>query len=118
MYLLLICPSLLSIRVDIECSGPGIYMHILWDPAEFTGSSHLYIGQSGNLRQRIREHDSPLHRIRHPSLHYHFWHSKPYMNSAFVILGNAGNVSQIQLNLLESWCCLIFQTLPVKALNI
>lgn len=88
-------------------------MHILWDPAkELAGSSYLYVGQSGNIQERIRRHNDPWNRARHPSLHYHLWDSKPGMNSAFVILGNTENLPQLQLNLLESWCSLIFQTLP------
>jgi hypothetical protein len=39
------------------------------------------------------------------------------MNSAFVILGSTGNLPQLQLNLLESWCSLIFQTLPMRDLR-
>lgn len=105
--------SLLSIGGDIDCPAPGIYMHILWDPAkELAGSSYLYVGQSGNIQERIRRHNDPWNRARHPSLHYHLWDSKPGMNSAFVILGNTENLPQLQLNLLESWCSLIFQTLP------
>jgi len=110
--------SLLSIGGDIDCPTPGIYMHIFWDPAEGpAGSSYLYVGQSGNIQERIRRHNDPWNRARHPSLRYHLWDSKPGMNSAFVILGITGNLPQLQLNLLESWCCLMFQTLPSRDLR-
>lgn len=39
------------------------------------------------------------------------------MNGAFVILGITGNLPQLQLNQLESWCCLMFQTLPSRDLR-
>ena len=93
-------------------------MHILWDPAEeLASSTYLYVGQSENIQDRIRRHNDPWNRARHPSLHYHVWDSNPRMNSAFVILGNTGNPPQLQLNLLESWCSLIFQTLQIRDLR-
>ena len=111
-------PSLLSIGGDIDCPAPGIYLHILWDPAEeLAGLSYLYVGQSGNIQERIRRHNDPWNRARHPSLHYHVWDSTSGMNSRFVVLGNTGNLLQLQLNLLESWCSLIFQTFPSTALR-
>ena len=54
---------------------------------------------------------------RHPCLHYHVWDSKPGMNSVFVILAYTDEIEQLQLNLLELWCCLIFQTLSSKDLR-
>lgn len=60
----------------------------------------------------MHKHDDAWYRVRNPSFHYHVWDSKPGMKLVFVLLASAEGICQLQLNLLEMWCCLIFQTLP------
>jgi hypothetical protein len=92
-------------------------MHILWEPDDPV-SYYLYVGQSVNLEERIRKHNDPWYRARHPCLHYHVWDSTPDMESIFIVLASTDDdVPQLQLNLLELWCCLIFQTLPQQELR-
>ena len=75
-------------------------------------SYHLYVGQGGNLKARLREHENPWYRNRNPSLHYHVWDSLPANESTFIILAQCTKMDPIALNLLEVWGALIFQALP------
>jgi hypothetical protein len=112
----LIFSRLLSISGDLSHEGPAIYLHILWDPLTGLWSYNLYVGQSENLKERLKRHQNPWYRTKHPSLHYHVWDSLPAKESAFVVLAQGAERDSITLNLLEAWGALIFQTLPKKLL--
>jgi hypothetical protein len=116
MDCLLISSRLLSISGDLSREGPAIYLHILWDPLTGLWSYNLYVGQSENLKERLKRHQNPWYRTKHPSLHYHVWDSLPAKESAFVVLAQGAEIDSITLNLLEAWGTLIFQTLPKKLL--
>jgi hypothetical protein len=112
----LISSRLLSISGDLSREGPAIYLHILWDPLTGLWSYNLYVGQSENLKERLKRYQNPWYRTKHPSLHYHVWDSLPAKESAFVVLAQGAEIDSITLNLLEAWGTLIFQTLPKKLL--
>ncbi|KAL1961941.1 hypothetical protein VTN77DRAFT_770 [Rasamsonia byssochlamydoides] len=81
---------------------------------------YLYIGQSINVKRQIEDHLNPYYRYKHPSLHYHVWGQRETMESKFVLLAHGTKVktiSNIELNIIELWCCLIFQTLPPSLLK-
>jgi hypothetical protein len=86
----------------------------LWDP-----ETELYpqcVGQSENLKDRLGRHKNPYYRDKYPSLHYHVWDTRPADGSAWVVLVQGEQINIVKLNLLETWCSLIFQTLQIKDL--
>ena len=91
-------------------------MHIIWlkdDPAIYW----LYVGQSFNVKARLTQHRNPIYRAQNPSLHYHVLDSQA-TDDVFVNLSEPFEMdiknSNLHLNMLEMWCCLLFQTLPEK----
>jgi hypothetical protein len=92
-------------------------MHVIWDRQDHK-RYYLYIGQSLNVHEQITRHKDPWHQQRHPCLHYYVLNSGG-MESQFVLLAelNAKNPTPgLLLNILEMWCCLIFQTLTKGSL--
>ena len=94
-------------------------MHIIWlkdDPAIYW----LYVGQSSNVKARLPQHRNPIYRAQNPSLHYHVLDSQA-TDDVFVNLSEPFEMniknSNLYLNMLEMWCCLLFQTLPEKGLK-
>ena len=89
--------------------------------------TRTYIGQSRNLRSRIRQHTDFRHRRDNPSLHYHALQRSK--SNAFGILcvlpsPSMGNHAlpgmeepDLLLNVLEMWMCLVFRTLPRQTLE-
>ncbi|KAH8175853.1 hypothetical protein LIA77_04271 [Sarocladium implicatum] len=71
----------------------------------------VYVGQSTDICLRIRAHESPFYRAKNVLLHYYLWDSQPDLQSAFVVLADAPSIQAIDLNILELWACLIFQSL-------
>lgn len=110
--------SLVEIGGDTPTAG--IYLHIIWlkaDPSQF----FLYVGQSVEMQTRLDNHRSPIHRAKHPSLHYYIWDreimDKNYaVDERFVFLLATGKVDPLLLNILEMWCCLMLQTLTRNAI--
>ncbi len=94
-------------------------MHVFWlkaDPKKYW----LYVGQAGDLKYRVDQHEDPAYRATHPCLHYSMFDPLT-MESAYVILAEAVP-PEIQdrdlcLNMLEMWGCLLFQTLQEKDLS-
>ena len=109
----------LDLGGDTHDSGPGIYMHVIWErnnPAKH----YLYVGQSSVISERITRHLDPWYRTKHPSLHY-FVLDSGNMESKYVILTlkqtGKSPIPGLLLNLLEMWACLIFQTLTIRGLQ-
>ena len=110
--------SLTNIGGDLHCHRRAIYLHIIWHPDDNANDFFLYVSQSTDLAKRLSDHMNPLFRIKHPSLHYYVWDSRPGNLSAFVVLAyldeptkfSIGN-DQLKMNLVELWGALIFQTL-------
>jgi len=123
--------SLINIGGDLDCHRCAIYLHIIWHP-DSDDDYILYIGQSCDLAKRLQDHNNPLYRIKHPSLHYFVWDSRPDHHSVFVVLAYLDdlkpvanterneivlkNEHQLILNIAELWGALIFQTLPEREL--
>lgn len=109
------------LRIGGEPGQNGIYLHILWiknNPDHF----YLYIGQSTQMKERLRCHQDPNYRRKNPTLHYYVWDlglmDKEYeIEDKFVFLSTfQKEVDSLLLNLLEMWCCLILQTITKNAL--
>jgi hypothetical protein len=89
--------------------------------------ARVYIGQSASLRTRVKQHWNFRYRRDNPSLHYYAVQNSIY--DVFAVLAmlphsNAPGTSEIPgmdqpdlfLNVLETWCCLLFRCLPHQAL--
>jgi hypothetical protein len=125
--------SLINIGGDLHCHPRAIYLHIIWHPDDNENDFFLYFGQSTDLAKRLSDHMNPLFRIKHPSLHYYVWDSRPGNLSAFVILAYLDDIGpantsigtklvigtddQLKINIAELWAALIFQTLPERELS-
>jgi hypothetical protein len=123
--------SLINIGGDLDCHRSAIYLHIIWNLDDDEDDFFLYVGQSRNLAKRLSDHMNPLFRIKHPSLHYYAWDSRPRNMSAFVILAYLdeptnfstgtglviGKDDQLKMNIVELWGALIFQTLSERELS-
>ncbi|RDL38571.1 Uncharacterized protein BP5553_02911 [Venustampulla echinocandica] len=120
--------DLINIGGDLDCHRPAIYLHIIWHPDDDNEEFFLYVGQSIDLKTRLKDHMNPLNRNKHPSLHYHAWDARPGNLSAFVVLAylddiRANNSSigtkddLLKMNIIELWGTLIFQTLPKRELE-
>lgn len=100
--------------------GRSIYLHTIYD---LDGRVRLYVGQAYNAAFRISQHLDFRYRREHRSLHYHAMEQSS--SDSFVILA-ALTASSTQpgmqrpdlvLNILEMWCCLLFQTLQPAQLE-
>lgn len=110
---------------EFEWQVRGVYYNAM--VGKFDCLTRLYIGQSRNLRIRIRQHTDFRHRRDNPSLHYYALQKSK--NNAFGILctlpsPNMGNHTlpgmdepELLLNLLEMWMCLVFRCLPRQTLE-
>ncbi|KAI9696553.1 MAG: hypothetical protein M1836_005572 [Candelina mexicana] len=104
-----------ALRGNASYSGAGIYMHVV---IGHDGVFRLYIGQSLNVAKRLTRHKSAAIRASDSSLHYlavdasakDFW----------VLLARCDRPDDThihkRLNIMEEWCCLNFQTLPIPQL--
>ena len=108
--------ELIKIGGDPESDpNAGVYLHILLIP----GLMYLYTGQADDLSERIRYHNDPAFRRRHPSLHYKIWEwleETGGLTSVFVKVAGfkqklRGESDQLLLNLLEMFTACVFQTL-------
>lgn len=120
--------SLINIGGDINCHRAAVYLHIIWHPDDDKEEFFLYVGQSVDLKTRLKDHMNPLNRNKHPSLHYHAWDSRPGNLSAFVVLAYLDDIRTnnssigtkddlLKMNIIELWGTLIFQTLPKRELE-
>ncbi|KAH8811493.1 hypothetical protein F5884DRAFT_749866 [Xylogone sp. PMI_703] len=120
--------DLINIGGDLDCHHPAVYLHIIWHPDDDKEEFLLYVGQSIDLKARLKDHMNPLNRNKHPSLHYHAWDSRPGNLSAFVVLAYLDDVRTdnsstdtkddlLKMNIMELWGTLIFQTLPERELE-
>ena len=120
--------SLINIGGDLDCHRPAIYLHIIWHPDDDKEEFLLYVGQSIDLKNRLKDHMNPLKRNKHPSLHYHAWDSCPGNLSEFVVLAYLDDIRTnnssigtkddlLKMNIIELWGTLIFQTLPKRELE-
>ena len=88
----------------------------------------MYVGQSGNLRQRVSQHLNFRYRRDHFSLHYYAleWSvynvfgvcavlPSPLPSSSSLVPGMER--SDLVMNVLEMWMCLIFRSLPSDTLE-
>ncbi|KAH6839336.1 hypothetical protein B0T12DRAFT_366351 [Alternaria alternata] len=92
----------------------------------------MYVGQSGNLRQRVAQHLNFRYRRDHPSLHYYAleWSvynvfgvcavlppapSSSFSSSSSLVAGMER--SDLVMNVLEMWICLVFRSLPSDTLG-
>lgn len=130
MFLVLLVRLLTDCRRrndDTSYSGKAIYLHVV----EVFGVKRFYVGQARNLHKRIQDHMSSEKRQKEPSsLHYYaLKHSTSdyYITLSYIpdantchglgIRGDLENDSHLFLDLLETWCCLLFQALPKKYLE-
>ncbi|KIN01660.1 hypothetical protein OIDMADRAFT_53186 [Oidiodendron maius Zn] len=120
--------DLINIGGDLDCHGHAIYFHIIWHPDDGKEEFLLYVGQSIDLKARLKDHMNPLNRNKHPSLHYHAWDSRPGNLSEFVVIAYLDNIRTknssigtkddlLKMNIIELWGTLIFQTLPKRELE-
>jgi len=118
-HVLISVNSLLGLGGDLSDDGPGVYMHIITDKKDPT-HYYLYVGQANNLQRRISDHCRDSYQQNHMSLHYHVLRSMGGQGT-FVILTKYSpgddDVNVFLLNIMEMWCCMIFQTLPEKTLD-
>ncbi|OAG14060.1 hypothetical protein CC77DRAFT_1026124 [Alternaria alternata] len=92
----------------------------------------MYVGQSGNLRQRVAQHLNFRYRRDHFSLHYYAleWSvynvfgvcavfppapSSSFSSSSSLVVGMER--SDLVMNVLEMWMCLVFRSLPSDTLQ-
>jgi hypothetical protein len=106
---------------DTSYTGRAIYLHVIED----LDAQRLYVGQALNLHRRIEEHMSFRSRRDTPSLHYYALQRSQrdyYVTLSYVPDANSCQLLGIQhsnlfLDLLETWCCLMFCTLSKKYLE-
>ncbi|KAI9874704.1 MAG: hypothetical protein M1830_009383 [Pleopsidium flavum] len=110
--------SLREIGGNISYKGPGHYMHVVeLDPEVY----YLYIGQSNNVARRIADHKLEIKRQSDEALHYRVACSEG-MKGTFVLLSRCPSAIDEKtlaslLNIVETWCCLMFRTLPERTLR-
>lgn len=118
-------PSIKSIAGDFVWQTRGVYFSILLGQTDHL--PRLYIGQSRNLRVRIRQHTDFRYRRDNPSLHYHAL-QKSRANAYGILcvlpspsMGNHAlpgmDEPELLLNVLEMWMCLVFRCLPEGTLK-
>ncbi|KXJ88888.1 hypothetical protein Micbo1qcDRAFT_166318 [Microdochium bolleyi] len=122
-------PSWASLRKLNEKKAPpadtaGVYVNIIRGT---DGYDRMYVGQTGRLSQRIKQHMNFRYRRDNKSLHYHAVEHSSWNN--FIILATTpppsgsqpawlrGNGLELVLNILEMWCALMFRTLPRSTLE-
>jgi hypothetical protein len=92
----------------------------------------MYVGQSGNLRQRVAQHLNFRYRRDHPSLHYYAleWSVYNVFGVCAVLPPSSSSSSSsssslvagmersgLVMNVLEMWMCLVFRSLPSDTLG-
>lgn len=102
----------------------GVYVNIVRGT---DGHDRLYVGQTGRISQRIRQHMNFRYRRDNKSLHYHAIEHSTWNN--YIVLATIPaqsgsrpawlpeNGPELILNILEMWCALMFRTLPRSTLE-
>ncbi|TID27473.1 hypothetical protein E2P81_ATG00230 [Venturia nashicola] len=105
-----------SLGGDLQYRGRAIYLHIVTLP---NGENWYYIGQAWNLYHRIyNQHRNFRYRRDHVSLHnYVVDRSGKDMFVVLATLTKPVEKSDLVLNVLETWCCLLFRSLPKATLE-
>jgi len=112
---------------DKRYNARAIYLHVVKEkPAK---TKRFYVGQSRKFQERMAKHMDFRHWEENPSLHNYALRrseSDYYVILSFVpdartchrlgIRGDCGKDAPL-LDLLETWCCLMFQTLPERYLR-
>lgn len=111
---------------DTNYTGRAIYLHVV----EVSGTPRFYVGKALKFHNRVEQHMCFRYRQKNPSLHYYaLQHSQsdyfvtlsyvPDTNSCRRLgIQSAGTqTSELLMDLLETWCCLMFRSLPRKYLK-
>ncbi|KAE9974380.1 hypothetical protein EG328_003895 [Venturia inaequalis] len=105
-----------SLGGDLQYRGRAIYLHMVTLP---NGENWYYIGQSWNLYHRIyNQHRNFRYRRDHISFHNYIVDRST--KDTFVVLATLTKPvekSDLVLNVLETWCCLLFRSLPKATLE-
>ncbi|QDS67582.1 hypothetical protein FKW77_003588 [Venturia effusa] len=105
-----------SLGGDLYYRGRAIYLHIITLP---NGENWYYIGQAYNLYHRIfNQHRNFRYRRDHISFHNYIVDRSS--KDIFVVLATITKPiekSDLVLNVLETWCCLLFRSLPKPTLE-
>jgi hypothetical protein len=106
---------------DLRHEGQAIYLNGILGVDK---RLRMYVGQSGNLRQRVAQHLNFRYRRDHPSLHYYAleWSVYNVFGVIAVLPHNSHGVVGMDepglvMNVLEMWMCLVFRTLPEDILK-
>lgn len=108
-----------NIGGNLNFEGRAVYLHGVLGLDRRT---RIYVGQSGSLRARLKQHWNFRHRRDNPSLHYHAMQNSIY--DVFAVLATLPVLLEIPgmdrpdlfLNVLETWCCLLFRSLPPQVI--
>ncbi|KAG9186786.1 hypothetical protein G6011_09894 [Alternaria panax] len=116
--------ALKSLGGDLRHEGRAIYLNGILGVDK---RLRIYVGQSGNLRQRVGQHLNFRYRRDHPSVHY--WALEWSVYNVFGVLalippaerhGGMGLAGlerlDLVMNVLEMWMCLVFRSLPCATL--
>ncbi|KAH7385753.1 hypothetical protein BKA66DRAFT_415843 [Pyrenochaeta sp. MPI-SDFR-AT-0127] len=116
--------SLKAISGDLKFEGRAVYLNGVLG---LDRRVRIYIGQATCLRQRVAQHLNFRYRRDNPSLHYHAMQYSIYNTIGSVaLLPSPGMGShalpgmdqpELLLNVLETWMCLMFRTLPSQTLE-
>ncbi|KAF1970252.1 hypothetical protein BU23DRAFT_538232 [Bimuria novae-zelandiae CBS 107.79] len=117
--------SVKAIAGEFDWQTRGVYYDVVMGKVDCL--TRLYIGQSTNLRVRIRQHTDFRYRRDAPSLHYHALQKSkgnPFGVLCTLPSPTMGNhmlpgmdEPDLLLNLLEMWMCLVFRCLPKQTLQ-
>lgn len=109
---------------DLKSEGRGVYLDGVLG---LDKRVRIYIGQASQVRARIAQHLNFRYRRDNPSLHYHAMQQSIYNAiglAAVIPSPNMGNQTlpgmdspDLLLNVLETWMCLVFRTLPKQLLE-
>ncbi|KAI9711612.1 MAG: hypothetical protein M1812_007134 [Candelaria pacifica] len=107
--------ELFSSQGPLSYTGAGIYMHVV---IGHDGVFRLYIGQSINVSQRMREHRTHANDPKKASLRYAAVNSSA--EDFWLLVARCDQLDdeelQPRLNIMEKWCTLCFQSLPMPQL--
>ncbi|XPS74861.1 hypothetical protein M3J09_006976 [Ascochyta lentis] len=116
--------ALKTIAGDLRADARAIYLNGILG---LDKRVRIYVGQASSLRPRIAQHLNFRYRRDNPSLHYHALQSSIYNAiGVLAVLPGPGMGNHtlpgmddpgLLLNVLETWMCLVFRSLPVSTLE-